>query len=140
MLDIGWTEFGLIAVIALIVIGPKDLPHVVRALGRWSGKARRYTQDFRRNFEGIAEESELAAVRRELEEANRELGQARQLTHEPRIDPTGAGAKTVDKGNGAEAPVAAEAAPESPRLPSAPAVAGPPADTAQAGRPAGEQP
>ena len=73
MLDIGWTEIAIISLIALVVVGPKDLPGLVRTIGRWSGKARKYSRDFTRNFEEIAEQNELAEVRKELEEANREL-------------------------------------------------------------------
>ncbi len=76
MFDIGWTEIAIIAVVALVVIGPKDLPGVIRAVGRWSGKARKVTRDFQRNFETMAEENELAEVRREIAEANRELANA----------------------------------------------------------------
>ena len=79
MFDIGWTEIAIIAVVALVVIGPKDLPGVIRAVGRWSGKARKVTRDFQRNFETMAEESELAEVRREIAEANRELAQAGRI-------------------------------------------------------------
>ncbi len=79
MFDIGWTEIAIIAVVALVVIGPKDLPGVIRSVGRWSGKARKVTRDFQRNFETMAEETELAEVRREIAEANRELAQAGRL-------------------------------------------------------------
>ena len=41
MFDIGWPELFVIAVVALVVIGPKDLPRVMRYLGRWFGKAKR---------------------------------------------------------------------------------------------------
>lgn len=126
MLDIGWTEFALIAVIALLVIGPKDLPHLIRSFGRWSGKARKYARDFQRNFEDMAEESEMAAVRRELEEANRELTAARQFGAEPSAQP-GADAKAAGKGNGAAASGTAGA----PELP-------PPA-RAEAARPAASE-
>ena len=68
MFDIGWTEIAIITVVALVVIGPKDLPGVVRSIGRWTGKARKVTRDFQRNFETMAEETELADFRRVAKE------------------------------------------------------------------------
>ena len=40
MLDIGWSEMAVIALLALVVIGPKDLPRVMRSMGKWAHKAR----------------------------------------------------------------------------------------------------
>jgi Tat protein translocase TatB subunit len=45
MIDIAWSEFLLIALIALILIGPKELPFVLRSIGRWIGKARAFARD-----------------------------------------------------------------------------------------------
>tara|TARA_Y100001970_G_scaffold35420_1_gene43774 strand:- start:27533 stop:27946 length:414 start_codon:yes stop_codon:yes gene_type:complete len=78
MLDIGWQEVLIILVIALVVIGPKDLPKVVRTVGQWTGKARSYARDFQRTIEGYADESEISAIQKELAEANKELKEARQ--------------------------------------------------------------
>ena len=46
MLDIGWQELLIILVIALVVIGPRDLPKVVRTVGQWTGKARSYAVSY----------------------------------------------------------------------------------------------
>src|SRR5215467_14072788 len=46
MFDIGWSEFVLIAVVALIAIGPKELPGVLRTVGQWAGKARKMAAEF----------------------------------------------------------------------------------------------
>ena len=46
MIDIAWSEFLLIALIALIFIGPKELPSVLRNIGRWVGKVRAFAKDF----------------------------------------------------------------------------------------------
>lgn len=73
MFDIGWSEILVIMVVVLLVVGPKDLPRVVRTFGQWTGKARGYARDFQRTIEEAAEENELAAVRKEIELANREL-------------------------------------------------------------------
>ena len=53
MLDIGWPELILIAALTVIVIGPKELPVVLRALGRWVGKARALAREFRGSIEEI---------------------------------------------------------------------------------------
>ncbi|MDA0239891.1 MAG: Sec-independent protein translocase protein TatB, partial [Proteobacteria bacterium] len=47
MFDIGWTEIAIIGLVALIIIGPKDLPRVLRTLGQWTAKARGLTREFR---------------------------------------------------------------------------------------------
>ena len=46
MLDIGWWELAVVAMIALIVVGPKDLPRIMRVVGRWAGKARAMAREF----------------------------------------------------------------------------------------------
>lgn len=73
MFDIGWSELLVILVVALVVVGPKDLPRIVRTFGQWSGKARAYARDFQRTIEEAAEETEMASIRKEIEMANREL-------------------------------------------------------------------
>ena len=78
MLDIGWQELLIVMVIAVVVIGPKDLPKVVRTIGQWTGKARGYARDFQRSIEGYADDSELSAIQKEIAEANKELKEARR--------------------------------------------------------------
>jgi len=56
-----------IAVVALLVIGPKDLPRVLRALGRWAGKARAIAREFQSSIDQMIRESELDEVRKEVE-------------------------------------------------------------------------
>lgn len=75
MFDIGWSEFLVIIVVILIVVGPKDLPRILRTFGQWSGKAKSYARDFQRTIEEAADESEMAAIRKEIEVANRELSE-----------------------------------------------------------------
>lgn len=57
MFDIGWTELMLIGVVALIVVGPKELPGMFRTVGRYVGKARGMARDFQRAMETAADES-----------------------------------------------------------------------------------
>lgn len=64
---IGWGEFFVLAVLALIVIGPKDLPRVMRTFGRFVGKARAMAREFQTSFEEIAREAEMEEMRKEAE-------------------------------------------------------------------------
>ena len=77
MFDIGWTEILIVMGIAIIVVGPKELPKVLRTVGKWRGKASAYARDFQRSIEDAADYSELDAVKKEIEEANRELNEAK---------------------------------------------------------------
>ncbi len=67
MFDIGWSEMAIILLVALIVIGPKDLPRVARTAGRWIGKARAMARDFQRSLEDMAREAELDEIRKGIE-------------------------------------------------------------------------
>lgn len=68
MFDIGWSELGLIAVVAVVVIGPKDLPKVVRTISALIRQSRRIVNEIRDTFEDVAREAELDALRRELQD------------------------------------------------------------------------
>ncbi len=65
--EIGATELLVIAAVALIVVGPKDLPLLLRKLGQWVAKARGMANEFRASFDEMARESELAELRREVQ-------------------------------------------------------------------------
>ncbi len=67
MFDIGWSEMAIILLVALIVIGPKDLPRVARTVGRWIGKARAMARDFQRSIEDMAREAELDEIKKGIE-------------------------------------------------------------------------
>ena len=67
MFDIGWSELLVVLVVALVVVGPKDLPRLMRTLGRWVRKARAMADDFRASFDEMARESELDELRSEIE-------------------------------------------------------------------------
>ncbi len=64
--DIGWPELMLIGVVALVVIGPKDLPAALRVAGYWVRKARTMSREFQSHFEQMMREAELDEVRQEL--------------------------------------------------------------------------
>src|SRR5690349_7458434 len=66
--DIGATELMVIALVALIFVGPKDLPLMLRKLGEFTSKMRRMASDFRTSFDDMARQSELEDLRREVEQ------------------------------------------------------------------------
>ena len=82
MFDIGWQELIILMLIALIVVGPKDLPRIVKTAGQWMGKARGYARDFQRTIEEAADVTELDAIKKEIDEANRELSTAKRDVNE----------------------------------------------------------
>jgi len=66
MFDIAWSELLVIIVVALVVVGPKDLPRLMRTAGQWAGRARAMADQFRRSFDDIARQSELDELRTEV--------------------------------------------------------------------------
>ncbi len=67
MFDIGWSELLLIGIVALIVIGPKDLPKVLRALGTMMSKVRSMASEFQGQFNEAMREAELADLKKQAE-------------------------------------------------------------------------
>jgi sec-independent protein translocase protein TatB len=70
MFDIGWTELLVVATVAIIVVGPKDLPRMLRSFGRTMGQVRRMSNDFKRQFDEALREAERESG---LEETRKEL-------------------------------------------------------------------
>jgi len=68
MFDIGWSELVLIGVVALIVLGPKELPGVLRMVGQWVGKARKMAADFQGQFQDAMREAEMADVKKSFDD------------------------------------------------------------------------
>lgn len=68
----GITEFLLLAVVALIVVGPKDLPRMMHSIGQFAGKARRMAGEFRASFDEIAKQAQMEELRDEIETLKRE--------------------------------------------------------------------
>ncbi|HEX5233420.1 MAG TPA: Sec-independent protein translocase protein TatB, partial [Bradyrhizobium sp.] len=68
MFDIGWSEIAVIAVVALIAIGPKELPGVLRMVGQWMGKARRMAAEFQGQFQEAMREAEMADLKKTFDE------------------------------------------------------------------------
>ena len=83
MFDIGWSELVVIAVVALIAIGPKELPGVLRMVGQWMGKARKMAAEFQGQFQEAMREAEMADLKKtfdEVEEAATGLGSDNIMT------------------------------------------------------------
>lgn len=91
MLDIGWTEMFVVAVVAVVVIGPKDLPAALRTAGRWARKVRGAAREFQNSIDDMVNQAELEELRKNANEirnfdANRYISDT--------IDPTGAAGPT----------------------------------------------
>lgn len=84
--DIGWPELMLIGAVALVVIGPKDLPAALRVAGFWLRKARTLSREFQSSVEQMIREAELDEMRQELKKAT-ELDLEKEFNKT--IDPTG---------------------------------------------------
>jgi sec-independent protein translocase protein TatB len=83
MFDIGWGELLLIGIVALIVIGPKELPGALRSLGQWMTKIRRMASEFQNQFQEAMREAELADLKKEVDEM---AGQASKMTQFDPLD------------------------------------------------------
>ena len=77
MFDIGWNELLVIAMVAIVVIGPKDLPRVMRTVGQWVRKLKRMGGEFQSQFNEALREAELDDVRKSVVE----LGKINPLTN-----------------------------------------------------------
>ena len=140
MFDIGWAELALVFVVALIVIGPKDLPVALRAAGVWMGRLRRMAREFQSSVDEVLRQSELKELRDRAEKASRfDMGEATRRAIDPdgaleratspvRLDDDAPAAKpaAADAATPAAAQAAAHPAPASPApASSAPAPAAP---------------
>ncbi|MBX6329501.1 MAG: twin-arginine translocase subunit TatB [Pseudolabrys sp.] len=85
MFDIGWGELIVIGVIALIVIGPKELPTVLRTAGRFVNKMRRMASEFQDQFQEALREAELQEIRKQAEDLSGTLHQS--VSDLARVDP-----------------------------------------------------
>ena len=97
MFDMSWSELLLIAVVALIVIGPKDLPKAVKVLAQLARKARALAREFQSGFEEMAREAELHEVKREIE-STASADYAQEIEHA--IDPGGQVARSLEHPHG----------------------------------------
>ena len=68
MFDIGWSELLVIGIVALIAIGPKELPGVLRMVGQWMGKVRRMASEFQGQFQEAMREAEMADIKKQVDD------------------------------------------------------------------------
>lgn len=83
MFDISWGEFLIVGVVALIVIGPKELPGVIRSVGRGMAKLRAMASDFRGQFDDAMREAELHEVQKEFNEFKNQATGLSTATFDP---------------------------------------------------------
>ena len=127
MFDIGWMEMALIAVVAIVVIGPKDLPKVMREVGVWVARARSMSRVFMEQLDEMSRQSGIDEVRKEAE-ALRQLNPQSMI--EKTIDPDGVIAnQTANIGQIGQAPATPPVEPTPPIAPDAPPAVEPPTPT-----------
>lgn len=136
MFDIGWMELLIIGVVALIVIGPKDLPEVIRTVGGWMRKARQMAGEFQGHVDQMLKDADLADVKKKFDEVRgfdikEEItkaidpkGEMRDALSAPDLDTPSIGASSGAATPSIGAPSAATPAPTAGE-PQAPAVASP---------------
>ena len=73
MFDIGWGKIVLIGIVALLVIGPKELPAVLRTLGQWMAKLRRMASEFQGQFQEAMREAEMTDLKKQVDEMTSEV-------------------------------------------------------------------
>src|SRR5438477_6859298 len=114
MFDIGWSELVVIAVVALIAIGPKELPGVLRMVGQWMGKARKMAAEFQGQFNEAMREAEMADLKKtfdDVRDAAKDLTSNNIMTS---LQKDVSDAMTIDKIDTIETPVATPTTPEPP--------------------------
>lgn len=120
MFDVGWSEMAVIAVVALVVIGPKDLPLALRTVGQYIRKARRLASDFQSSIDEMGREIELEEMKKKVNDAVMANTPAAMI--EKTIDPQGELSQTADAVAGAADAVkkAVDVAPPEDAAPTAP--------------------
>jgi sec-independent protein translocase protein TatB len=94
MFDIGWSELLLIGIVALIAIGPKELPGALRTLGQWMGKVRRMAAEFQGQFQEAMREAEIDQLKKDMDEM---AAKAKDYTH---FDPIAEMGRDIEKSVG----------------------------------------
>jgi sec-independent protein translocase protein TatB len=90
MFDIGYDELLLIAIVAIIVIGPKDLPLAMRTAGRWIGKVRKVSGHFRSGIDAMIREAEMEEMEKKWAEQNAKIMREHPEGGPVEMEPTGA--------------------------------------------------
>lgn len=118
MFDVGWDEMLLTAIVAIVVIGPKDLPRALRLAGQWIGKIRRVSGHFRAGVETMIREAEIEDMEKKWREQNEAIMREHPIAAaEMALDGAHAGAEPVPPFGD---PPVMEPPPRKPRKPRAP--------------------
>ena len=86
MFDIGWSELLVIIVVAIVVVGPKELPKLMGTFGHYAGKLRRAAADFQRQFDEAMRDTEVAEVKKAMEAVRAETASLDQPVMLPKLD------------------------------------------------------
>ena len=87
MFDIGWSELLVIGVVAIVVVGPKELPRLMRTFGHYTGKLRAMASDFQRQFEDAVRDSEIDEVRKAMQDFHAQASDATAAVDKPLMMP-----------------------------------------------------
>ena len=100
MLDIGWSELLMVAIVAIVVVGPKELPKLMRTFGVYASKIRRAAADFQRQFDEAVAESEADEVRKNIEAIRSNMGTAADFgvsPDKPLMTPTTPAPRSIER-------------------------------------------
>jgi sec-independent protein translocase protein TatB len=92
MLDLGWSEMAVIALVALLVLGPKELPNALRTVALWVRKARKLAREFQSGVDELVREAELEEAKKTVQSVG-QVNVSREI--EKTIDPTGEMSRTI---------------------------------------------
>lgn len=114
MFDIGWTEMVAIAIVAILVIGPRELPKALRTAGKFIAKARSMARDFQSGFDDLVREAELEEVKSKIDKSVDPSGTLDGLFDDEKPDKVGDTDKRIasNTGNTGDTPAAEEDKPE----------------------------
>ncbi len=92
MIDLSWSHILIVLVVALVVVGPKDLPRLMHMIGKWLGKARAMADQFKKSFDEMSRQAELDELRAEINALRNErpFTGIEQTLHEPVLPPDAA--------------------------------------------------
>jgi sec-independent protein translocase protein TatB len=123
MIEFSWAHILVIAVVALIVIGPKELPTVLRTAGQWMGKIRRMAAEFQGQFQEAMREAEMADLKQHFDDISTA---AKEIPH---FDPIGTVRKEIESAIADKPGPKVESAPSAGDTSPPPAVASPAAES-----------
>lgn len=108
MFDIGYSELLLIAIVTLLVVGPKELPNLLRTVGKWTAKARSMARHFRSGFDTMVREAEIEEMNKQWASHNQAIMAAPDYTDLPEPE------RDADLADMADLPAPAGATPAAP--------------------------